>query len=133
MVYGFSWRAYTSTIDQTGNIYFPRVFERVDDGIQEFLDGLGFELHRLIPEEGLALPIVHAEADYHTPIQQGDRVNCEVVVEPGASSVRFLVTGLVEDEAVVDVEIVRVFVDLATGEPQELPVWFRDRLIAHTP
>lgn len=128
MGFEFEWTAYTSTIDQTGTIFFPRVFERVDDGIQELLRSVGYPLHRIVPAENNGLPIVHAEADYRRPVRQGDRVLCDIVPAVGETSIRFDVACRVDGETAVQVQIVRVSVDFASSETQPVPERLRDEL-----
>lgn len=128
MAYELTWNARSSSIDETNHIYYPELFRFLDDGIEALLQEIGYPLSELILQRGQALPIVHAEADYHSPIKFGDKVLCEIDPEPSESSVRFQGSGTVEGDKVFTATIVRVFVDTDSFNKQPLPEQLRDRL-----
>jgi 1,4-dihydroxy-2-naphthoyl-CoA hydrolase len=78
VTYEFTWQARSSSVDETEHIYHPELFRLVDEGIEALLEEIGVPLSQLIPEEGYALPIVHAEADFTAPIRFGDEVACRI-------------------------------------------------------
>lgn len=128
MGYEFTWHARSSSIDETNHIYYPELFRLLDEGIEALLEEIGYPLSRLIPDEGYALPIVHAEADYLAPIEFGDAVACTIAPDSGESSIRFHGTGTVDGERVFEATIIRVFVDTETFEKRPLPDRMRQRL-----
>lgn len=131
MAYEFQWRARSSSVDETNHIYYPRLFDSLDDGIEALLEEIGYPLHRLIPDEKRALPIVHAEADYLDPIAFGDTVSGSLVPTVGESSIEFHGTGTVDDARVFEATIVRVFVDMETFEKRPLPEEMRSQLATY--
>jgi 1,4-dihydroxy-2-naphthoyl-CoA hydrolase len=64
--------------DSAGVLFFGHLFRHIHDAYESFMAEIGFPLHELIrpddPESGLALPIVHAQADYLRPLCQGSAV-----------------------------------------------------------
>lgn len=128
MGFEFTWTARSSSIDETSHIYFPELFRLVDEGIEALLAEIGFPLSRLIPEERRALPIVHAEADFLSPIAFGDTVTSTLVPSVGESSVSVRASGTVGGEAVYEATVVRVFVDADSFEKRPIPVEMADGL-----
>lgn len=128
MGYEFSWHARSSSVDETDHIYFPELFRLLDEGIEALLEDVGYPLHRLIPEEEQALPIVHAAADYHRPVAFGDVVECTITPTVGESSVEFEGTGRVDGETVFEATVVRVLVETDEFTKRPLPDAMRERL-----
>lgn len=128
MAYEYTWTAHTSSVDQTGNIYFPKLFEHADDGIQELLETIDYPLSDLIREDRYALPIVHAEVDYLAPISHGDRVSCAIRPDPGESSITFGIEADIAGDRAAAGAIVRVYVDLNGFEKHPLPDGLRSGL-----
>ena len=75
--YAFSVRLHDT--DAAGRLFFGHLFRHAHDAYEAFMAQVGLPIERLIREGELLLPLVHAEADYHRPLCQGDRV--EVVLE----------------------------------------------------
>jgi 1,4-dihydroxy-2-naphthoyl-CoA hydrolase len=70
--------------DSAGVMFFGHLFRHLHDAYESFMASLGFALHLMIappdPASTLALPIVHAEADYLSPLRHGDRMLIEITV-----------------------------------------------------
>ncbi|MBK8013339.1 MAG: acyl-CoA thioesterase [Deltaproteobacteria bacterium] len=60
--------------DPAGVVFFARVFEFFHDAYAAFLADAGLPLPRLLAEKAFMTPIVHAEADYQTPLRCGDEI-----------------------------------------------------------
>lgn len=132
MGYEYKWRARSSSIDETNQIYFPELFRHIDEKIEELLEQVDNPIYRLIADDGFALPVVRAEADYVAPIAFGDQVNGTIFPELGDSSVRFQCRGAVGNDRVFKATVVRVFVDLETFEKKPLPESLREELAIYT-
>ncbi len=74
-------------IDAAGVLFFAHLFRRAHDAYETWMEVLGFPLDAMIRDGDLALPLVHAEADYRRPMRHGDKV-CVLlsVAEVGTSS-----------------------------------------------
>lgn len=67
--------------DMAGRLYFPRQFRFVHDALEDFLEREGLSFHQVFHHSDFVIVIVHAEADYHTLLKVGDRLETHVSVE----------------------------------------------------
>jgi 1,4-dihydroxy-2-naphthoyl-CoA hydrolase len=65
--------------DAAGLLFFAHLFRYAHDAYESLMAAAGFPLQDLI-RGGTALPIVHAQADYRTPMRQGDRIRIEMTL-----------------------------------------------------
>lgn len=77
--YPFSVRLHDT--DAAGRLFFAHLFRHAHDAYEAFMEQAGVPLARLIREGDILLPLVHAQADYHRALCQGDRVEVEVSIE----------------------------------------------------
>ncbi|WP_373506914.1 acyl-CoA thioesterase [Thiocapsa sp.] len=77
--YDFSVRLHDT--DAAGRLFFGHLFRHAHDAYEAFMAQVGHPLERLIREGEILLPLVHAEADYHRPLGQGDRVQVALAIE----------------------------------------------------
>ncbi len=77
--YTFSVRLHDT--DAAGRLFFGHLFRHAHDAYEAFMAQIGLPLERLIRDDEILLPLVHAEADYHRPLRQGDRVQVAVAIE----------------------------------------------------
>lgn len=106
--------------DRSGRIFYPRLFEKINDTEETLLDEVGWSYQRILDMEN-KFPVVHADADFSRPLVHGMTVEITVNVTYGESSVTFAITGTVDEEDVFTAEVVHCFVDAETMEPQPLP------------
>ena len=110
-----------SQVDAAGILYFSRVFELCHEAYEAALAQAGYPLARLATWDW-ALPLVHAEADYQSPMRLGDTVTIGVTLERVGTkslSVAFTITGPLGDHA--KVRHVHAAVDKATFAGRVLP------------
>lgn len=69
-----------SIVDAAGVLFYPELFRLAHDAYESMMADLGAPLSRLLEERQWALPIVHAEADFHRPIHHGDRLILSVII-----------------------------------------------------
>ena len=60
--------------DAAGVLFFAHLFRHAHDAYEGLLEAAGWPLAGIVRERRLALPIVHAEADYRHPLRLGDAV-----------------------------------------------------------
>lgn len=60
--------------DAAGVVYFAKLLEICHEGYEESLAEFGINLQELVQKFTVAIPIVHAEADFFRPIFWRDRV-----------------------------------------------------------
>ncbi|WP_296701455.1 acyl-CoA thioesterase [Thiocapsa sp. UBA6158] len=77
--YAFNVRLHDT--DAAGRLFFGHLFRHAHDAYETFMTQVGLPLERLIREGELLLPLVHAEADYHRPLRQGDRVQVVLTID----------------------------------------------------
>jgi 4-hydroxybenzoyl-CoA thioesterase len=71
-------------------VFYPRYFEIFNQVVEDwFSDALGFSFQKLHIEEGLGVPIVHAECDFLRPCRIGDVVKFSLAIDHlGEKSIR---------------------------------------------
>jgi 1,4-dihydroxy-2-naphthoyl-CoA hydrolase len=67
--------------DAAGRLYFANQFRLVHEAYEAFLHSLGYDLSEVLARGRIALPIAHASADFHRPLQLGDALRIELGVE----------------------------------------------------
>lgn len=73
--------------DTAGVIFHARLFDLIHLAYEAMLDELGHPLPPDMPNSAELIPIVHASADFRSPLRLNDRVRIEVAVqEIGARS-----------------------------------------------
>lgn len=58
--------------DAAGVIFFPNLFNLVQETLESFLESVGLNLGKLLQTRKYHFPVVHAEADYMMAMQPGD-------------------------------------------------------------
>ncbi len=121
-----------SSVDRAGVLFYPELFRHAHDACEAFLAHIGQPLHELLAAGAMALPVVHAEADYLAPLRHG--VEVETVVTVGAvgdTSFRldcaFYTPG---GDLAARARSVHVCIDTGGGRPLPLPAALRQRLQA---
>lgn len=77
--------------DMAGILYFPRQFRFVHDALEDLLASEGTNFETIFHKEQFVFVIVHAEADYLSPLRVGDDLDIMVSVETiGRSSFSFV-------------------------------------------
>ena len=109
--------------DAAGVLFYAHLFRHAHDAYEGFMTSLGWPLHAMIRAGELALPLVHAEADYRRPMRHGQPVRIEVAVTD-IGSARFTVayrfTDLT-DELLASALTVHAAIDPARSRPIPLP------------
>jgi 1,4-dihydroxy-2-naphthoyl-CoA hydrolase len=81
-VYEFQVRLHDT--DAAGVLFFGHMFRHLHDAYESFMGSIGFPLPELIAPssatESIAVPIVHAEADYLSALRHGDAVSVRLTV-----------------------------------------------------
>jgi 1,4-dihydroxy-2-naphthoyl-CoA hydrolase len=72
--------------DAAGVLFYANLFRHAHDAYERFMAAIGWPLDVMIRDGKLALPLVHAEADYRRPMRHGDQVQVAVTVTDIASA-----------------------------------------------
>ncbi|KAA6186026.1 acyl-CoA thioesterase [Thiohalocapsa marina] len=78
--YEHPFRVALHDTDAAGVLFFAHLFRRAHDAYEAWMASLGFPLPEMIREGRIALPLVHAEADYRRPLRHGDGVQVEISI-----------------------------------------------------
>lgn len=78
--------SYTTTVrihdaDPAGVLFFARYLVLAHDAYEAFLESCGFGAGRIFRDEAFVIPVVHAEADYRTPLWVGDHATIKLEIE----------------------------------------------------
>ena len=68
-------------IDMAGILYFPKQFRFVNDALEEMVESEGLSFNHMFSLEEFVFVIVHAEADYLSPLRVGDHLEIHVGIE----------------------------------------------------
>ena len=76
--------------DAAGVIYFTEALDLAHEAAEALLDSVGLPLSALLRPGQVRLPVVHAEADYLSPVRPGDRIELRLSsLRVGHSSITF--------------------------------------------
>ncbi len=117
--------------DAAGILFYANQFKMAHDMYEQFLTRIGFALRERFTIRDFSMPIVHAEADYHQPLQVGDTIEIALSVEKIGTtsfSLKYQMSDL-DGISVGIVQTVHVTIDLETGKKIKLPVPFREKLM----
>lgn len=113
--------------DASGVIYFASVQMIALEAFEEFLSEYGFDLGYEITKGEYLFPVVHAEADYLSPITVGEEIQVHLILKKiGRSSftMQYEIDSLKTDMTVATVSITHVVLSKKTKKsmvvPQEL-------------
>jgi 1,4-dihydroxy-2-naphthoyl-CoA hydrolase len=123
-----------ASVDAAGVLFFPTLFRHAHDAYEAFMTDQGIALHETLADGRYAVPIVHAEADFHRPLSHGTDVTIMLeVARLGESS--FTVAYRFIDpagESCATARTVHVVIERAGGMRRPVPESWRERLAAHS-
>ena len=115
--------------DAAGRLYFAHQFRIAHDAYEAMLDRAGVGLAAMLAKGRVALPIVHAAADYKRPLAVGQDVDVDIRLHRvGRSSFTLVYRLVCEGATVGHVTTVHVAVNPATGRKVILPPRLRAAL-----
>lgn len=119
--------------DMAGILYFPRQFRFAHDALEDFVESLGFTFQQIFKEENFVFVIVHAEADYLSPLHVGDKLQIHLSISNiGKTSFTVSYDIYKLDGALVGrVKTVHVTLDSHTRKKITIPTFFRNFLEEH--
>jgi 1,4-dihydroxy-2-naphthoyl-CoA hydrolase len=116
--------------DAAGVLFFAHLFRHVHDAYETWMATLGFPLDAMIRDGKLALPLVHAQADYRRPLRHGYQVTVDLnVTELGPSSFQLAYRLRTSDgDVAATARTVHVCISPGVGRPRPLPDALSQRL-----
>ena len=114
-------------VDPAGIAYYPRIFDYLHDVFEELWERhVGQRYYDLLLNQGVGFPLVHTEADFHSPLRFGQRPLVRVTCFQLGRSSLGLRYRIVEGERLcVEARMVTVCVSMETMAPLEIPPKFR--------
>ena len=107
--------------DATGVIYFTSLLHYALEAFEVLLHKNESGLSQIFAK-GYLMPIVHAEADYFSPLRVGDEIEIRIMLgKLGTSSITFQYEFLAKQNVVGRVEVVHVSISKQTGEKIPIP------------
>ncbi len=112
--------------DAAGVLYFASAFELAHEAIESYFDSCGCGL-KILLKSGPYLPIVHAEADFKSPLRTGEIFftaieTLDCTARSIAISLRLVASN---QETIATVKIVHACIDPATGKAIDVPLSLR--------
>ncbi len=119
-----------SSMDRAGVLFYPELFRHAHDVYEAFMASIGADLAAMLDAPLRALPVVHAEADYHLPMRHGQTYTVRVTVAHiGETSFTVHCDFLGPDGRLhSQVRSIQVCLDRREGVPRALPHGLRAQL-----
>lgn len=118
--------------DAAGRLYFAHQFRLAHEAYEAFLESLGHGLPALLARGRTVLPIVHAAADFKSPVCLGQALAVEIrPLRIGKTSFTLVYRFSADGRTVGHVTTVHVAVDARRGAKQQLPARLRAALQKH--
>ncbi len=116
-------------LDPGGILFYGHLFTHAHHAFETLLREIGWGLVELLAEERYRLPVVHAEADYHAPLQLDAQIDVVVAVRHiGERSFTLGYRFLHEEVLCATVGTAHVLVDAGNSRPAPLPEALRQAL-----
>ncbi len=116
-------------LDPGGILFYGHLFTHAHHALEALLREIGWGLAELLAEERYRLPLVHAEADFHAPLQLDAQIDVTVAVRHiGEHSFILGYRFLHEEVLCATVGTAHVLVDAGNGRPTPLPEELRQAL-----
>ena len=97
MPFTYSRTVRLADTDAAGVVYFARTLSLCHEAYEESLAAAGINLHDLLGNQGIVVPIAKSEAEYLRPLRVGDKLRISVTPESltdHAFGIRFEITKL---------------------------------------
>lgn len=123
-----SRRVLLNDVDAAGVVFYARVMAMAHEAYEEVMAGAGLALDELMRAR-IGLPLVHAEADFSSPLRHGEMASLQVVcTRVGDSSVAIRVQIAVGPRAAAVVTQVHACVDMDRLVSRPIPPEMRVKL-----
>lgn len=114
--------------DHAQIVYYPRFFDFFHQVFEDFFDDCGFPYRRVLDEDRIGWPAVHAEAEYKSPLRFGDVLVVDLTLEKlGTKSATFVYRGTQKKNGALVVvgRIVAACIHMDTFTAKEIPEKYR--------
>ena len=87
------WVCRWDHVDLAHRAYFPRLINAMHQAGEAYMEAIGWPYQDNPTDHGFMLPIVETGSTFERPVEAGDRIDIEVVVEYGTASLRLEFVG----------------------------------------
>lgn len=118
-------------IDPAGIVYFPRIFNFVHEAFEDlWSDFMCIPYNKLIEQDRIGFPTVHAEADFKHGLHFGERPVVEITCSHiGHTSVSFRYRYWVKSKLRVEAKTTNACINLNTMKSISIPETYRNRFM----
>ena len=129
MTFEFRQKIRFSHCDPAGVLYFPHVFEFVNDTVEDWFEkGLGMRFNAFHMEHGFGNPVVRTECEFLRPCRFGDELTLEFApTHIGRSSMEFRIVARVLGEERMRLRHRTAMISMETFRPMAIPDSLRAR------
>ena len=118
-------KVHFADVDPAGIMFYPRIFEMVNETIEEWFSSIGYSFSKIHMEDRAGIPLVKIEANFKKPSHLGEVLDFELMVgHLGGSSLEVEIIARGEGEERFKVKAVLAHIDLdskkATPWPNEM-------------
>ncbi|BAO43555.1 conserved hypothetical protein [Thiolapillus brandeum] len=114
-------------------MFHAHLFSHAHDAYSALMRELGQDLKGLLQEGVCLVPLVHAEADFHLPMELDDEIEIRIhALPPGNSSMGFHYRFLKKEQLCASATTRHVFIDRKRHGSLPLPPGLREKLQALT-
>ena len=109
-------------LDPGGVLFHAHLFAHAHEAYEMLMREIGFGLAGLLERGKLAIPLVHAHADYHRPLRLDDLIEIQLqVLEIGRTSFRLEYRFLHQEQCHATAATTHVAIDRCSSQPVPLP------------
>lgn len=120
-MFSTTYKVTFSETDPGGILFFAEIFKIAHIVYEQFFDSSSFKINYFIDND-IAIPIVHTEADFFSPIKFGDILKCRLNVEElGSTSFKLSYKFLVDEKIVASVKTAHVVIMKHNFEKTPIP------------
>ncbi|MEE8296037.1 MAG: thioesterase family protein [Sphingomonadales bacterium] len=115
-------KVHFADVDPAGIMFYPRIFEMVNETIEEWFSSIGFSFSKIHLEDQAGIPLVKIEASFHKPSHLGEVLDFELGVEHvGGSSLALKIKASGGSEDRFEVKAIAAHIDLNTKKATPWP------------
>jgi 1,4-dihydroxy-2-naphthoyl-CoA hydrolase len=109
--------------DAANLIFFSRIFDIAYECYEEFLEKSGFGVKKILNDNEINMPVVHAEADYIKPLRIGDKIEIRMSLNSSSKSSFILDFALLNEsgEKAAKVKTISVVIGAKSGKSIKIP------------
>ncbi len=115
-------KVHFADVDPAGIMFYPRIFEMINETIEEWFESIGFSFAHIHQEGKSGVPLVKIETHFYKPCLLGEVLDFDFVVERiGGSSLNLHLKASGGDQERFEVRAVLAHVDIKSKKSSPWP------------